>query len=940
MGYNRMRSAVAITGVALIFCLAGCRTAPPASRGFETLSVGKDLDNRPLYTFNEAELGVYLSDLHQRIPDLKQRIIHLGRKNIGQPYELYLLGEFPYGKYDDDPIYCLSRSDCVTFSEHSFAAAMSDDWWSYLRTLQRIRYRDGIVSMVTRNHYTIADWIPNNSFLFEDITARLGEGKAAVPLHQVCKRTKFFKNKGVEVDIPDEVVADFYIPKENLPQVLGELQGADFVNIIRGNEKSQYAGHVGMIAIADDGTVDFLHSTPPTVREQPIMEYLNSSERHLGVKILRLRPDAERIMHDKLANSIEATPISAEAMNQVLADQLAKAPVYAKCQDLDWFRAMHLQAYRIRPDSPTDDGLQAELERIDAELGEQLGIPDSDRAIGVLDLTDLRLAMVNPDQMFYAASVPKICILLAYFETHPEAVKHLADDVRRELGRMIKVSDNAMAAKYGKLLGIDKVQEVLQSRPYRFYHKNWNGGFWYGKHYASKGERKGDPVHDYSHGATVRQCLRYYLMLEQGRLVNPQACERMKEIFASPELDYGNTKFVAGLNGRDVTMIRKSGTWRDWHADTARVEHGGRVYLLAGLTHHSQGGQYLTRAAAALDDYLCGKNQKPKPFAHELVLHESFKINAPGGNQSATVYESEVVAPELKFNEAVLSWNVDAPEGTGFYVETRVGQGDGDSWSPWLLIGEWNAERYLADPLTKCDEGYIDVDFFRSEKRFDRLQYRITGCGEESVRKIGIARVAVCVSDTTGKPVAIPRDTVEKEKLSPRYYQRRLPVPFRTQATDNPDWQGQLCSPTSTSAVMAYRGVDVPMEDVARRIYDNRHGIFGNWPNAVQAAYSFGVPGYIDRFSDWEKVEKCIAKGQPLVISIKAALGELKGAPYDYTNGHLIVLTGFDKDGHVEVNDCAVRKAEKGQIQYLREDLENVWMKTKGGTAYVLLPPE
>ena len=470
---------------------------------------------------------------------------------------------------------------------------MSDDWWSYLRTLQRIRYRDGIVSMVTRNHYTIADWIPNNSFLFEDITDRLGEGKAAVPLHQVCKRTKFFEKKGVEVDIPDEVVADHYIPKENLPQVLDELQNADFVNIIRGNEKSQYAGHVGMIAIADDGTVDFLHSTPPTVREQPIMEYLNSSKRHLGVKILRLQPDAERIMRDKLAHNMEATLISAEVMNEVLAYRRAKAPLYARYQDLDWFRAMHLQAYRIRPDSPTDDGLQAELERIDAELGKQLGIPNSERAIGVLDLTDLRLAMVNPDEMFYAASVPKICILLAYFETHPEAVKHLADDVRRELGRMIKVSDNAMAAKYGKLLGIDKVQDVLQSRPYRFYDKKWNGGFWYGKHYASKGERKGDPVHDYSHGATVRQCLRYYLMLEQGRLVNPQACEKMKEIFASPELDYGNTKFVAGLNGRDVTMIRKSGTWRDWHADTARIEHGGRVYLLAGLTHHPQGGAIL-----------------------------------------------------------------------------------------------------------------------------------------------------------------------------------------------------------------------------------------------------------------------------------------------------------------------------------------------------------
>ena len=78
MGYNRIRSVAAITGVLLIVGLLGCRTVPPVTDGFQLLSVGKDLDKRPLYTFNEAELGVYLSGLHKRIPDLKQRIIHFG----------------------------------------------------------------------------------------------------------------------------------------------------------------------------------------------------------------------------------------------------------------------------------------------------------------------------------------------------------------------------------------------------------------------------------------------------------------------------------------------------------------------------------------------------------------------------------------------------------------------------------------------------------------------------------------------------------------------------------------------------------------------------------------------------------------------------------------------------------------------------------------------
>jgi len=45
------------------------------------------------------------------------------------------------------------------------------------------------------------------------------------------------------------------------------------------------------------------------------------------------------------------------------------------------------------------------------------------RKSGLLDLKTLRLAMIHPDREEYAASVPKIGILLAYFQLHPEEVQ-------------------------------------------------------------------------------------------------------------------------------------------------------------------------------------------------------------------------------------------------------------------------------------------------------------------------------------------------------------------------------------------------------------------------------------------------------------------------------------------------------------------------------------
>lgn len=77
--------------------------------------------------------------------------------------------------------------------------------------------------------------------------------------------------------------------------------------------------------------------------------------------------------------------------------------------------------YELDYDSPLDPDLQARLEAIDASLRSRLGMSGEHAAVGVLDLKTLRLALIHPDRIEYAASVPKVGILLAYFQSHPEA---------------------------------------------------------------------------------------------------------------------------------------------------------------------------------------------------------------------------------------------------------------------------------------------------------------------------------------------------------------------------------------------------------------------------------------------------------------------------------------------------------------------------------------
>jgi beta-lactamase class A len=260
--------------------------------------------------------------------------------------------------------------------------------------------------------------------------------------------------------------------------------------------------------------------------------------------------------------------------------------------------------YTLDYNTPTDAALQGRLEAIDAKLRGQYGMTTEQAAVGVLDLRHLRLAMVHPDRIDYAASVAKVGILLAYFQLHPEAATHLDPQARHELGLMAKSSNNELAAKFSRELGLRQIQEVLNS--YHFYDTNHGGGIWMGKHYGSGGERIGDPLSDHSHAATVRQLLRYFLLLEQGKLVSPEASKTMREIFASPDIPHDNIKFVKGLAGRDVQIIRKWGTWEDWFHDSAVITGPGRHYILVALTHHPKGDEYLEELAKAVDDLMAG----------------------------------------------------------------------------------------------------------------------------------------------------------------------------------------------------------------------------------------------------------------------------------------------------------------------------------------------
>ncbi len=250
-----------------------------------------------------------------------------------------------------------------------------------------------------------------------------------------------------------------------------------------------------------------------------------------------------------------------------------------------------------------DPELQRNVNQVIKHLGLQQAVANKQLALTVTDITDPanpRLAEVNGDEMIYAASLPKIAILLAAFVEIDEGRMELDQETRDSLTQMIRFSSNTEAARMTRRVGIERIAEILTSPRFRLYDPQYNGGLWVGKEYSKKGAWKKDPLHNLSHGATAIQTARFFYLLETGQLVSPELTKEMKEILSHPGIKH---KFVKGLQDRPgVNIYRKSGTWRTWHADGALVEHDGHKYIVVGLAKHQDGGRWLSQLIGPIDD--------------------------------------------------------------------------------------------------------------------------------------------------------------------------------------------------------------------------------------------------------------------------------------------------------------------------------------------------
>ncbi|MDZ7795604.1 MAG: DUF1460 domain-containing protein [Candidatus Marinimicrobia bacterium] len=228
---------------------------------------------------------------------ITDRIKLYSKMFLGTPYSWTATGDGPYALMETYPLVNFDSTNCMVYCEHVLALSISDSWDNFFNNLQNIRYRDGIIGMKTRNHYTIADWRPENSWLLDDVSRKIG-GEYTRSLTRTISHEEFFRNKGITdmryVKLDRRMTVD-YVPMEHLADVKARIRNGDIVAMLHAKKDDIFSAHMLMI-VEKSGELYFReastsnYSTFETAYDT-WLEQKSGSERYAGLAFMRVRDD-------------------------------------------------------------------------------------------------------------------------------------------------------------------------------------------------------------------------------------------------------------------------------------------------------------------------------------------------------------------------------------------------------------------------------------------------------------------------------------------------------------------------------------------------------------------------------------------------------------------------------------------------------------------------
>lgn len=374
----------------------------------------------------------------------------------------------------------------------------------------------------------------------------------------------------------------------------------------------------------------------------------------------------------------------------------------------------------------------------------------------------------------------------------------------------------------------------------------------------------------------------------------------------------------------------------------ASAEPGARAASRIQHVSWSTGGQWRRGTLSGL-----------RVRSGSLVLAQPRRATLAGRAYDAGAWTSPWVAPGFGVTELIPSWEAGARGDSVVRVEVRglAADGTASSWDTAALWSQASPRVPRRSLGSQSDDlARMNVDTWQAAGGLAQWQLRVTLLRKAGSRlRVRLDRVGAVAS------ALVPRGDAPTSAPGPAAG-TVLDVPSYSQMTHVghwPQWGGggeAWCSPTSLAMVLAYYGaqpglppgvpaghVDPWVDHTARMVYDHSYDGTGNWPfNTAYAATRVAGDAYVTRLRSLREAEDHIAAGVPLIASLSFARGALTGSPISASNGHLLVIVGFEADGDVVVNDPAADSNGEVRRVYDRDQFEDLWISASGGLVYVV----
>jgi hypothetical protein len=235
-------------------------------------------------SWNTAQLDNLLASA-SGINNASERIDFLSEQFSGVPYKAATL--VGGSQMQEALVINLSGVDCFTFIDYVEAMRRSSSFAAFKENLRKVRYQNGVVDYKSRNHF-FSDWILFNKDGIEDVTGKVGAGKAKRAL-KILNAAE--GGQPLLLGIAARQREVIYIPSELIDtEILSRLKTGDYLGVYTA-QKNLDVSHVGIV-IRKGARILFRHASSQEKYRRVVDEDLKTYLSHKpGVVILRPKPD-------------------------------------------------------------------------------------------------------------------------------------------------------------------------------------------------------------------------------------------------------------------------------------------------------------------------------------------------------------------------------------------------------------------------------------------------------------------------------------------------------------------------------------------------------------------------------------------------------------------------------------------------------------------------